>query len=386
MILVGSRAAKYWGINRSEPKDTDVWYRGEQPEAVPHQDSFYCPEHIYDLMEVDEKGVATPDCLYTLKCSHLGVNAHIENERIWWKHVKDILWFKEEHCCILIPDLYKALVEYWLSSGKDKDHLSLKMDKEDFFNDFVEYRYDHDYLHELVAYPNTPVYEKCLKEGEEVLLDKQLFDRLDYCDKIRMFREEITVIACERWLLNPKNTLSWYQAYHESLKKTITRLTKNWACDFIIMNLEEFVIPEFSYFKHILETLKEELMPKVDLEVFEKLKKALQSEEGLGHLVIDLAEAEEWMDYSEPQIGSGLGWQERRDKIKEVLDSFGYVHLDQEGGGEGGSEYCYGVFKLGEKFYRAEYSYYSHHGYEYDGIVDTLREVKPVEKTITVYE
>lgn len=75
-----------------------------------------------------------------------------------------------------------------------------------------------------------------------------------------------------------------------------------------------------------------------------------------------------------------------KDYVQANKDKYGYEHLKQEGGGEGGSEYCYGVFKLGGKIYKAEYSYYSYNGHEYDGIYDTLKEVKPVQKTITVYE
>lgn len=362
MIIVGSKAAEHWGLNRTKPKDTDIWYRGEQGDAVPHEDSFYCPEHIYDMVEVEDKIFASKDALYTIKCSHLGVNPHIENERIWWKHVQDILYMEYNGCCI-IPYLYEALVEYWQSSGKDKSFLSLKADKEDFFNDFVEYRYDHDYLHELVSYPKRPMYEQCLKEGEEVLLDKSLFNRLEYPDKIRMFREEITVIACERWLLSPKNTLSWYQAYLKSLKKTITRLTKNWACDFIIFNLDEFVVPDYSYFKHLLTTLKEDSMSNVDMSIFNKI--AADMGESLDECIYGLCE---W----------GLS--------SDLEAKYDYEHLEQEGGGEGGSEFCYGVFRLGDKFYRAEYSYYSHHGCDYDGIEHTLKEVKPTQKYVTVYE
>lgn len=74
------------------------------------------------------------------------------------------------------------------------------------------------------------------------------------------------------------------------------------------------------------------------------------------------------------------------DFVTKNEEEWGYEHLEQEGGGEGGSEYCYGVFKLKGKIYKAEYSYYSYNGHEYDGISYTLKEVKPVEKTIVVYE
>ena len=99
------------------------------------------------------------------------------------------------------------------------------------------------------------MYTKCLKQGEEVLIDKSLFDKLTFEEQVRMFREEITVIAIERFLVNPntKGKYSWVQAYMMSLKKTITQLTKNWATDFIVLNLEHFVKPDYSMFKHALK-------------------------------------------------------------------------------------------------------------------------------------
>lgn len=36
--------------------------------------------------------------------------------------------------------------------------------------------------------------------------------------------------------------------------------------------------------------------------------------------------------------------------------------------------------------YKGEYAYYSYNGSDYEGILSTLKEVTPVEKTITVYE
>lgn len=85
----------------------------------------------------------------------------------------------------------------------------------------------------------------------------------------------------------------------------------------------------------------------------------------------------------------GLYAKERENEYTEYVnnieESFGYKHLQQDGGGAGGSEHCYGVFQLGDKIYKAEYSYYSHQGHEIDYIVESLQEVKPQEKTIIVY-
>ena len=70
--------------------------------------------------------------------------------------------------------------------------------------------------------------------------------------------------------------------------------------------------------------------------------------------------------------------------LKSLKEEWDYKHL--AGGGEGAAEYCYGVFRLKGVVYKAEYSYYSYEGHDYDGIVDTLKIVKPVEKTIVVWE
>lgn len=246
--------------------------------------------------------------------------------------------------------------------------------------------FPHDLLHELVAYPNRPVYKGVLKDGEDVAIDKVKFDQLGFEQQVRMFREEITVIACERWLLNDywKGKVSWYQAYMWSLKKTVTNLTKGWATDFIVLNLEHFIKPDFSYFKHLLTTLSEDdIMSKVDLSVFEELLEVAEGESSnLDEMVYYLCEG----DFGEAIVKYNGDWDEYRARTEALEKEFGYEHLDQEGGGEGGAEYCYGVFKLKGKVYRAEYSYYSYNGPEYDGITETLREVKPVQKTITVYE
>jgi hypothetical protein len=73
-------------------------------------------------------------------------------------------------------------------------------------------------------------------------------------------------------------------------------------------------------------------------------------------------------------------------KAKNVFDRCNIQEVEQEGGGEGGGEYCYSVWSIFDQFVRFEYSYYSYNGYDMDGAEDTLRIVTPKEKTIIVYE
>jgi hypothetical protein len=357
-VMIGSKAAEVWGMNRLPPQDTDIW----SDVVIPERKGWDVHIHSTELLNLipTKNGIALPDALYTIKCSHLGWNIK------WEKTKQDILWFKLKHNCQLIPELYEALLDVWNTEHGDKSFLSLNKDKEAFFQDAVTYIYEHDYLHQLVAHPNPPVYTKCLKDGQDVLIDKEKFDKMEFEDKVRMFREEITTIAIERWMVNPywKGKVSWYQAHMLSLQKTITNLTKGWATSFIVLNLEHFVKPDYSYFKHSIETLEElNMSKKVDLEFFENI--AETSGGSVEYVVFSMCEGDWDSDYC-----NGLE----------------YEHLEQDGGGEGNGEYCYGVFQLGDTIYRAEYSYASYAGYDYDDIISTLKVVTPKKKTITVYE
>ena len=80
------------------------------------------------------------------------------------------------------------------------------------------------------------------------------------------------------------------------------------------------------------------------------------------------------------------GWREAEDKFNEIASKYNYRNVEGEGGHEGGGEYCYGVIEVDGTFFKAEWSYYSYSGCDYDYINDTIKEVTPFTKTITVYE
>lgn len=255
-ILVGSTAMQHQLPHFRPPADTDVW-TDQSFTKQPGYDYKLIPTDILELVEcnfiVDRQPVASLNSLYTIKCSHLGW----DNPN-WNKHKLDLLHLKHLGCVLNQP-LYDALVAFWTTELGDKSFLSLSKSKQDFFTDNVPYVFDHDWLHEQVSYPAEPVYKQCLVDGADVLIDRAKFNSMDFEQQVRMFREEITVIAIERWLVNPavKGKWSWVQAYMKALKKTVTTLTKGWATEFIVMNMEYFVKPEYKYFKYALEATKD---------------------------------------------------------------------------------------------------------------------------------
>lgn len=58
--------------------------------------------------------------------------------------------------------------------------------------------------------------------------------------------------------------------------------------------------------------------------------------------------------------------------------------IETSGGGEGGAEDCETVLKIGNRYFSITYSYYSHHGFEFD--YGSIYEVKPVEVTVTQFQ
>ena len=365
MLIVGSTALKRFGVNRGEPKDIDRWFsRGDENGIGAHDDSVI-PCHIYQMLKWQHSntGTVNPHAIYTIKMSHL------PHDIKWEKTKNDIIWLKAKGCQLILP-LYHELKLHWETVHGDKSFLSLLQNKDEFFNDFVHYEYDHDYLHEVVASPAQPMYNMCLKDGEAVLTDKAKFCKMSGEDQIRMFREEIAVIALERWVLNPKckRSIGWYEAHGMALKKTIISLTKNWATDFLIHNLEKFVKPDYSYYKNALNLLG-------DLQMTDLLNS------------VRWEEFKDEIDYHSSDDNDLLGNIAEDDVCMDAVTiaKYDFEHLMQEGGGEGGSEYCEAVFRFDGKLYHVEYSYASHCGHDYDYISETLTEVTARKKTVTVY-
>jgi hypothetical protein len=243
-ILVGSSAAKVHLPFLREAKDIDAWCR----EKILGVDYSVMPPEIFRLMEHDSlvNRCASLNDLLTIKLSHLPYDI------FWHKHLNDYLVFKK-HGATVNKKLYEYLQEYWKEVHGNKTNLSLYKTKDVFFDDFVKKEYDHDYLHELVAFPHNPVYSVCLKDGQDVMIDKEKFFSLPFEQQVKMFREEVNVIACERWLIPTRDTskITFREAYSKSLHKTVTALTKGWASRFMCENIELFLKPNRKEVEHL---------------------------------------------------------------------------------------------------------------------------------------
>lgn len=94
--------------------------------------------------------------------------------------------------------------------------------------------------------------------------------------------------------------------------------------------------------------------------------------EGLPNNIINIHKCDGYLSYVEAKIKWFKKIQYEHIELTDQVDN-GFMH---------------GVFKLGDKYYRADWEYYSYRGYCYryeDEILERLREVQPTERVVIDY-
>jgi hypothetical protein len=367
--IIGSNALNFWfpSVFRT-PKDLDFFV----PESHKHLvkdigDGHVIPDELYNVLKSTKlDGYVTPDHLLSLKLSH------IEWDIFWFKHIRDIvalkyLGFKPDE------NVVKAFKDYWKKTKGYKTRLSLMKDKEDFFNDAVVKTYDHDWLHEVVAHPDVPMYTKCVDDGQEVMISKEKFMKLDKSQQLRMFLEEIMVISLERWVIPSNFKIHPFIAYKWALQKTVTNLTKNWASEFIIDNIEFYWNnDDFTYVENLLNMTGGDFeMIKKSNEIVKEIQKNILNKILSQHGMLWGVDKDEfWYTF----VVDG-----RYQPVYDCHFKFLEHRLDNE------TNVTKVYFSINNITFQACFRYNSNGCTDHYGFSD-WKVVQPVTKTITVYE
>jgi hypothetical protein len=162
--------------------------------------------------------IPTLDVLYMLKLSH----RFKKNSPHFLKTLNDIELMKKLGAKML-PEHSEWFK--WRERETYTNHLpKLNVDKKSFFaGDGIEYEWDHDTLHEAIAYGDSPAYK--LYSGGEVWSDMEKFKTLDEQTKLLGVLEECLVLAAERSQLafNPAPDQRW--SFEMALSKVCTSIT-----------------------------------------------------------------------------------------------------------------------------------------------------------------
>lgn len=247
MIIIGSHAIRYWypSFNRV-PKDLDIIL--EEGEQIQLLGTYNKIEKLTNpILLKYHKGsnkYATPNELYTLKMSHLFWNIN------WEKHMFDLQFLKGKGV-VLIKPLFDELYTYWNVVHGANKRSDLKMKAEDFFDNAIKTKHSHDYLHTLLK--NPPTYTKVLKDGEEVEVDEDKFNRLNEEEKEDLVREECYLMAYERY---PE--VNYKLAYGRMIRKFIISHAPIWEAIWIIENFVQRKLykTNFNFIKHLDEQVR----------------------------------------------------------------------------------------------------------------------------------
>lgn len=243
MMLIGSRAFDYWrpGVLDLTNSDWDI-ITNDPPisnlKIEIHDPAEYISAEFVDRFATDNfvviGGKSYPICslrgLAAIKMSHLTLDHQ------WVKHITFYHKFLSSHLNEEDWDLILRREKITLDIARQKAP-SLLMGNEEFFDDAVVKKYDHDWLHERVAYYSRPLYER-LKYPSKMGLawcEEDLWNELSYDDKLKCVAEEATVIALERFMI-PGREQYCYVAFQKALRKVCTSLTSGWFRRFAVLN------------------------------------------------------------------------------------------------------------------------------------------------------
>jgi hypothetical protein len=241
MIIIGSTALKHWFPDfKSEPKDLDY--------AVSNASLYRSAKGVEYLenpviLKYSKGKYLEPELLLTLKMSHLFYEIN------WDKHMFHVQFLLDKGVKYN-KEVFDELVEYWKQTKPPVKRSDLNMSKEEFFTNAINYNEsEHDDLHLLIN--PVPMYTKLLKEGEEVEICENKFVSLTYEEKLEVVREEVYVMAYERY----KN-LNFRQAHKIMLSKFIRQHAPIWMMLFAIENYKKLINPNINFIKTIENGLR----------------------------------------------------------------------------------------------------------------------------------
>lgn len=239
-LLIGSRALNFWypDCKIKEDADWDIISSTEIEGSEWHKLDILNNQEMLEYASnqyVQFNG--QPICV----CNTVGLaiikRSHLHRNLSFGKHITHwIKWLSKRTDAFTAKDWEVLQRRTELTKQQfPQGNPNLMQSVNDFFDDAVSKIYNHDYLHELVAYYDKPLYTKLQRNPQLAWCDRDLWDKLSYDDKCKCVAEECYVIAIERFISKDWN-YSFKLAYNKSLEKVSTTLCSGYFRDFAIDN------------------------------------------------------------------------------------------------------------------------------------------------------
>ena len=245
-ILIGSRAMHYWNPNVPLKTETDWDIISSFPiEGAEFHDRFLLNNDDLYRYCTDEKLQLNGNVVHVLSMKGLALvkRSHLHRDLSFDKHIthywnyleyQSKFWTEEDRA-------FLAKRTQMTLEGFPQLKPNLNQSVDAFFNDAVYKRYNHDYLHELFAYEDQPMYTRLQTNPELARCELNLWDNLSSEQKVQCVAEETQVIATERFLVPKDWEYPAKAAYMKALQKVCTILTSGWFRDFALDNYPSVV-------------------------------------------------------------------------------------------------------------------------------------------------
>jgi hypothetical protein len=244
-ILIGSRALVYWNpeFQVKESTDWDIISNNPIEGAEWHKPDKllnYKFESLISDRAINFNGhtvwILKPVGLSIIKRSHLwrdlSFSKHITH---YHKYMSQWHNFNPDEQTLYEKRLKATKTDY------PQNHPKLNVTVEDFFDDYVTKKYEHDWLHELFAYHDKPLYTRLQTDSSVAWCNYDKWLDLSYTERLECIAEETQVIATERFLVPKEFNYPIKLAYMKALNKVCTTLCSGWFRDSAIDHYPELI-------------------------------------------------------------------------------------------------------------------------------------------------
>lgn len=268
-MLIGSRALEYWSTDFKCRDDADWDVICDETTAK----LFEGRVDIHDINKINNRDIAvnytTPYKIVYVQdvpmnlCNPLGLyilkRSHAWRERDFDKTITHLHTLLSSARLFMNAEDSRLLEERIKLTKAELGHRAPSLNKTNaaFFDDPVTKVYEHDWLHELAAYTDSPMYTKMKRNAEMAWCEKDMWEAFSLKEKLDCTAEEVYVIACERFQIPTNWDGRYKRSYMAALKKVCTTLTSGWFRDFAIDNypqlVEKFDVNKFEDIKQKIE-------------------------------------------------------------------------------------------------------------------------------------
>jgi len=240
-ILIGSRAMNYWNPLVPIKEDTDWDIISSRPiEGAEFHDRFLLNNDDLYEYTTNEKVQFNDQWINVLSMKGLSLvkRSHLHRDLSFQKHITHYWKYLEYQRKFWTEGDYAFLDERTKMTTERFPQLqpNLNQSVDAFFDDAVNKKYKHDYLHELYAYEDSPMYTKLQTNSSSAWCSKELWNGLSQEQKLRCVAEETYVIATERFLVLNEWQYPSKLAYMKALQKVCTTLCSGYFRDFALDN------------------------------------------------------------------------------------------------------------------------------------------------------